>query len=64
MRVTDKLYGWTDTQGRACVSLFPSSKSNRPFNTYPNRDEAYAALHARRNRNTRELAYSEIVWEN
>lgn len=64
MRVSATAYGWTDEQGRVCVSLFPVTKANRPFNTYANRDEAQAAIYARRNRVTKELAYPQIVWEN
>ena len=64
MYVSDRAYGWTDGKGRTCISLFPATKEGRPFNTYADRDEAQAAVDARRHRMTRELAYPVIVWEN
>lgn len=63
MYVSSKAYGWTDNDGKVCLSLFPASKQDRPFNVYTSREEAYAELYKRRHRSTGELAYAEIVWE-
>lgn len=63
MRVSDRAYVWTLPDGKVAVSLFPKSRENRPRNIYSSRDEAYAAIYARRHRLTHELAYPEIVWE-
>jgi hypothetical protein len=37
MSVSRKLYGWIDSEGRICISLFPADRPGRPFNIYPNR---------------------------
>lgn len=64
MYVSDKAYGWTTDDGKVCLSLFPASRQNRPFNTYASRDEAQAEIYKRRHRVTGQLAYPEVVWEN